>query len=89
MQVAATADQPLLTVPSTVTVDEDTRSGAFGIDARLIDTDGSETLSLIVTDLPVGATLTDGVREFVGSEGNTSVDISGLETEQTADYATG
>ena len=52
------------------------RSAAFQVDAQLGDTDGSETLSLVITDLPLGATLTDGIREFVGSVGNTTVDIS-------------
>ena len=76
VQVNSIADQPVLIVPSTVAVDEDTRSAVFGINAMLTDTDGSESLSLVIADLPVGATLTDGRNEFVGSVGNTTVDIS-------------
>ena len=45
--------------------------------AALTDTDGSETLALVVSDIPAGATLSDGVHSFTAGAGNTSVDISG------------
>ena len=45
--------------------------------ADLTDTDGSETLAVSVSSIPVGATLTDGVHSFTSMAGNTSVDISG------------
>ena len=41
------------------------------------DKDGSETLSVSVSAIPVGATLTDGVNSFTATAGQTSVDISG------------
>ncbi len=42
----------------------------------MTDTDGSETLALSVSSIPVGATLTDGVRTFTATAGVTSVDIT-------------
>jgi len=44
--------------------------------ANLTDTDGSETLAVSVSTIPVGATLTDGVNTFTSTVGHTSVDIS-------------
>ncbi len=76
VQLSAVADQPTLTVPATIIVDEDTRSAAFAILSSLTDTDGSETLLLTVRNVPVGATLTDGVQTFVASSGNTTVDVT-------------
>ncbi len=76
VQVTAVADQPTLTVPSTITVDEDTESAVFSITSALTDTDGSETLQLDVSGIPVGATLTDGINVFTAATGNTMVDIT-------------
>jgi len=62
------------------------------VSADLIDTDGSESIvQLLVTDVPVGMTLTDGVHRFTGSEGNQSIDIlswdqDALQLEATNDY---
>ncbi|NNE85936.1 MAG: cadherin-like domain-containing protein [Alphaproteobacteria bacterium] len=58
-----------------VSGDEDTAI-AFDVSSALSDTDGSETLSLVVSAIPVGATLTDGTEVFVASAGDTEVDIS-------------
>jgi uncharacterized protein YheU (UPF0270 family) len=44
--------------------------------ANLTDTDGSETLAVSVSGIPVGATLTDGVNSFTATAGQTSVDVS-------------
>ncbi len=49
----------------------------LNVSATLIDTDGSETLTLAASGIPVGATLSDGVHTFTASAGNTSVDITG------------
>jgi hypothetical protein len=43
----------------------------------LTDTDGSETLSLTIGAVPVGAILTDGTRSFTAISGNTTVAITG------------
>ena len=48
----------------------------FTISSALTDTDGSETLQLEISDVPVGATLTDGTQTFVASTGNTTVDVT-------------
>ena len=76
VQVNAVADQPNLTVPSTITVDEDTQSAPFAIDATLADTDGSESLVLEISDVPVGTTISDGIHVFTAATGNTTVDVS-------------
>ncbi len=76
VEVAAIADLPTLTVPAIVTVDEDSNSAAFTISAALTDTDASETLTLQISDVPVGATLTDGSHTFLSTAGNTTVDIT-------------
>ena len=77
VQVAAVADQPTLTVPSTITVTEDAQTALFAISTALSDPDGSESLSVEISDLPVGTTLTDGVNTFVSAAGSNSVDITG------------
>ena len=74
--VTAVADQPMLTVPSTITVNEDSQSAAFAIGSSLYDSDGSETLTVEVADVPIGATLTDGTNSFTATSGNTSIDVS-------------
>ncbi len=76
IEMTAVADQPTLTVPATIAVDEDTRSAAFTINSTLTDTDGSESLTLEIGDVPVGATLTDGTNTFTAIAGNTTVDVS-------------
>jgi len=47
------------------------------IGALLQDTDGSETLSLAIGAIPVGATLTDGINSFTASQDNNTADITG------------
>ena len=77
MEVVAVADQPALTVPSTISVDEDTQSAAFTISSAVVDSDGSESLTLEISDVPVGTTLTDGSHTFQATAGNRSVDVTG------------
>jgi VCBS repeat-containing protein len=47
------------------------------VSAALTDTDGSETLSVAIQALPVGATLTDGTRRFTATQGNTTAEVTG------------
>ena len=61
--------------PNTVRRDGSLQLSAIG--AALTDTDGSETLTISIGALPVGATITDGTNLFVVSEGMTTADISG------------
>ncbi|MBD3771879.1 MAG: VWA domain-containing protein, partial [Rhodobacterales bacterium] len=49
---------------------------ALDITSSLIDTDGSETLTLAITDVPAGATLSDGTHTFTADAITTSVDIT-------------
>ncbi len=76
VEVTAVADQPTLTVPALITVSEDMPSATFMISSALADADGSESLSIEVGDIPIGATITDGTSVFVASSGNTSVDVT-------------
>ncbi len=55
---------------------EDTAIRLSAIQAQLRDTDGSETLSVHLNALPVGARLSDGLQSFTATAGNTSVDIT-------------
>jgi Ca2+-binding RTX toxin-like protein len=51
---------------------------ALNVAASLNDTDGSETLAVSVSAIPVGATLTDGHgNTFTSTTGHTSVDVTG------------
>src|SRR6185437_1535076 len=50
------------------------------IDAELVDRGGSETLSVMIEDIPVGAVLTDGTNIFTATAGHTSIDISSWNT---------
>ncbi len=47
------------------------------ITSALVDTDGSETLSLTMGAIPVGATLTDGTRSFTATATSTSTSLTG------------
>jgi len=73
--VNAVADAPTLTV-NPAAGSEDTAI-ALSIAPALLDTDGSETLSLTVASIPVGATLSDGVFSFTASLGNATVNVTG------------
>lgn len=48
----------------------------ISISSSLVDTDGSETLAVTVSAIPVGATLTDGASTFTATAGNQSVVVS-------------
>ena len=50
------ADTPNLAVPDAITMNEDT-SAALPITALLVDTDGSETLAVVISGVPSGAAL--------------------------------
>ncbi len=71
--IDAVADIPELS-GSDATGDEDTAID-IPITAALEDSDGSESLAVSISGVPVGATLSDGVNIFVGD--GTDVDVSG------------
>jgi Ca2+-binding RTX toxin-like protein len=75
IDVTPVADPPAVTVAD-ARGDEDTAI-PLDVSAALSDTDGSETLTLVVSTIPVGAILSDGVNSFTATAGSTSVDIVG------------
>ena len=56
--------------------DEDTAIPLSHINAALADTDGSETLSVSIGKIPVGATLSDGTHSFTADATHDSVDVT-------------
>ena len=46
------------------------------ISAALTDTDGSETLSITISDIPEGCTISDGTNTFTATSGATTVDVT-------------
>ena len=60
----------------TLTSTDENTALALNVAAAVTDTDGSETLALVASSIPVGATLSDGVNSFTASAGQTSVNIS-------------
>ena len=73
--VNAVADAPTLTV-NAAAGNEDTAI-TLSIATALVDTDGSEALSLTVSSIPIGATLADGANTFTATAGNTTATITG------------
>jgi VCBS repeat-containing protein len=74
LTVTPIADAPILTVDP-VTGDAGTAI-PLTIDPALVDTDGSESLTLQIGGIPVGATLADGGNAFTATPGNTTADVS-------------
>ena len=68
VHVIAVADTPVLTVTG-ATGDEDTAIKLADISTALVDTDGSEKLTLTVSDIPLGGVLTDGVHSYTSIPG--------------------
>ncbi|HZV61590.1 MAG TPA: tandem-95 repeat protein [Methylophilaceae bacterium] len=55
---------------------EDNGIALGNISASLNDTDGSESLSVVISGIPIGAVLTDGTNTFTATSGNTNVNVS-------------
>ena len=77
VQVDAVADAPTLNVTSATTGDED-GAIALTITSSLVDTDSSETLSIEITGVPAGATLSAGTDNGGGSWTLTPAELAGL-----------
>ena len=73
--VIAVADAPTLAV-APATGNEDTAI-ALSVSPALVDTDGSESLSVQIGAIPVGATLSDGIHTFTATAGNTIANVTG------------
>ncbi|MDQ2082928.1 VCBS domain-containing protein [Xanthobacteraceae bacterium Astr-EGSB] len=56
---------------------EDSAVSIPSLAALLADTDGSETLAVVISSIPAGAVLSDGSHSFAASAGNQSVDVTG------------
>ncbi len=74
--VNAVADAPTVSTPASVTVNEDGTTAALGIVASLNDTDGSETLAVVISGIVEGATITDGTNSFTGTAILDNVDVT-------------
>ncbi len=68
VSVTGVADKPILNVPSQITIDGVLESADLGIESALGDLDGSESLSVSISNIPNGA---------VVSIGNTVLDVVG------------
>jgi Ca2+-binding RTX toxin-like protein len=83
VEVKAVADAPTLTVKATASGDEDTAID-LDIDAALTDTDGSETLSIILSGVPAGATLSAGTKNANGTWTLSKSELAGLKITPAA-----
>ena len=79
IDIAAVADMPSLRLSTAqpASGDEDTAFALPSVVAALSDSDGSESLVLTLTGLPIGATLADGVNSFVATADHRVLDLSG------------
>ncbi|MGL3608504.1 DUF5801 repeats-in-toxin domain-containing protein [Rhizobium sp. G187] len=74
--VADIATYSLITVSGT----SEDNAAAIRFEGKLMDADGSETLSLLISGIPVGTTISDGKNhEFTATEGKTQVDVTSWE----------
>ncbi len=85
VSVAAVADAPTL-FASSATGSED-NAIALTISSALSDTDGSETLSIVITGVPLSATLSAGTRNADGSWSLTAAQLNGLTITPAEDFA--
>jgi len=84
LDVSAVADAPSLTV-TPASGDEDTAI-ALDITSSLVDTDGSESLSLTISGVPTGATLSAGTDNLDGSWTLTPAQVTGLTITPDQDF---
>ncbi|MGJ3259318.1 MAG: LamG-like jellyroll fold domain-containing protein [Rhodospirillales bacterium] len=68
VSVTGVADKPTLNVPSQITIDGALESADLGIESALTDMDGSESLSVSISNIPTGAVvkLGNSVLDVVG-----------------------
>ncbi len=90
VNVAADADAPTLDLTGTATGDEDTAI-SLDISSALTDTDGSESLSITISDIPDGAILTDGSGNVISiTDGSATLSpdqLTGLTITPPDDYS--
>ncbi|PWS37353.1 hypothetical protein DFH01_10955 [Falsiroseomonas bella] len=83
--VTAVADAPLVSAADAA--GEEDRAIALSLSAGLSDTDGSETLSLLLLGVPEGATLSAGTRNADGSWSLERSELTGLALTPPPDFA--
>ncbi|WP_370466037.1 beta strand repeat-containing protein, partial [Niveispirillum cyanobacteriorum] len=76
--VAGVADTPTLTVPTSTLSVQQGATVALNLNSALVDTDGSETLTVTIGNLPAGATLSAGTNNGNGTWTVTAAQLSGL-----------
>ncbi|RUM61194.1 MAG: hypothetical protein DSZ03_08890, partial [Sulfurimonas sp.] len=81
INIVADADVPNLSVSEPGNTENHGEEGTdiklAAVNAALVDTDGSETLSVTLSDIPAGSTLSDGVHTYTAPENAVgTVDIS-------------
>ena len=74
LTVVAVDDAPTLKI-APASGNEDSAI-ALDVETALSDLDGSETLTVLIGAIPVGATLSDGTNTFTATPGTTNVDVS-------------
>jgi type IV pilus assembly protein PilY1 len=75
--VVAVVDTPNFSAPASISGSEDIAI-TVGVTSSLVDTDGSETLTIQVTGVPTGATLNNGTDAGGGVWNLAEADLSGL-----------
>ena len=85
LTVTGVADTPTLSVQAATGNEDD--AIPLHINAGLTDTDGSETLSVIIGGLPTGATLSAGTHNADGTYALTAAQLSGLTLTPAANFS--
>ena len=75
IKIDAVADQPILHTTDATGLED--YAVSLNIDTALVDTDGSEILTTLITDIPEGFTITDGASVFTATNTNQAINISG------------
>ncbi|KFG67750.1 Ig-like domain-containing protein [Microvirga sp. BSC39] len=86
VQVDAVADAPAVTVMD-ARGSEDTPVSLAGLGGALIDRDGSESLSFVLSGVPSDATLSAGTRQPDGTWHLTHAELSGLTLKPPANFS--
>ena len=90
VEVSAVADKPLLSVDGALHVEvkpTEPTLVALDISANLVDLDGSENLSVMISEVPAGVTFTAGTRDDSGNWVLQAPDLAGLQMILPAAFA--